>query len=78
MVERSRGEVLWFDPHSKDDIARKLTLFHEKREELVARARAQVATLASASWDEVAREYASILGLPPAHGPEPISQRAES
>jgi glycosyltransferase involved in cell wall biosynthesis len=65
MGERWNGRLIWFDARSPSDIAAKLSLLESGYEEHRRLARAQVSQLLQRSWDDVAREYANIMGLEP-------------
>ena len=66
MVERVGGEVLWFDPLRPDDLVARLTELERDYPRYRAIATARSRALRSRTWLDVAREYASFLGLPEA------------
>lgn len=66
MVERARGEVLWFDPRDPDSLASALGELERAYEQHRARALAQVKSMRSRTWKDVASDYARIMGLPAA------------
>jgi glycosyltransferase involved in cell wall biosynthesis len=68
MVERAGGEVLWFNPREPSSLARALVELEGAYEHHRARALAQVATMRSRTWEDVASDYARIMGLPAAEG----------
>jgi glycosyltransferase involved in cell wall biosynthesis len=68
MVERSGGEVLWFDPREPGSLARALDELEGGYERHRARALAQVSTMRSRTWKDVASDYGRIMGLPAAEG----------
>jgi glycosyltransferase involved in cell wall biosynthesis len=63
VVARTGGEIIWFDPKSPDDLAKKIALLDARYADFRAKAAAQVGRLSSRSWDDVARDYALVLGL---------------
>jgi glycosyltransferase involved in cell wall biosynthesis len=56
-MERTGGEVLWFDPRDPAQLAARLAELEADYPALRDRARAQAATLRPRSWDHVADEY---------------------
>ncbi|ABC82827.1 glycosyl transferase, group 1 [Anaeromyxobacter dehalogenans 2CP-C] len=63
MVERTGGQVLWFDPRDPADLAAKLAELEARYPEYRGRAERQAKTLRLRTWDDVAAGYARLLGL---------------
>ena len=63
MAEWSHGDLMWFDPRDPADLARQLAELEAGYPEHRARAQRQVKSLAARSWDDVARDYARLMGL---------------
>jgi glycosyltransferase involved in cell wall biosynthesis len=61
MAGRMGGELLWFDPRSPAELARRLEELEAGHAALAERARAQVSRLRTRSWGEVARDYGTLL-----------------
>ena len=64
MVERIGGGVTWFDPRSAEDLARRLSEVDGDYPRIKALAVGQVGALRRRTWDDVAAEYAGVLGGP--------------
>lgn len=60
-IERTGGEVLWFDPHQPADLAEKLSCLSESYDVYKRRAKAQAATMTVRSWTDVARDYMRVI-----------------
>jgi len=64
MVGRVGGEVLWFDPHDHESLARTLADLDMNYDRHRSRAIALTQTLKTRTWAEVASDYAGLMGLP--------------
>ncbi|OGO15139.1 MAG: hypothetical protein A2Z14_18150 [Chloroflexi bacterium RBG_16_48_8] len=60
-IERTRGEVIWFDPYDSSDLAGKLRYLNENYESIKIAADKQVNRLKHRTWKDVAREYLQIF-----------------
>lgn len=60
-MERTGGNVLWFDPHSSLDLVEKLRELEENYERLAIRATDQVKSLHRRSWQDVGDEYFDVF-----------------
>jgi len=63
MMERVGAEVLWFDPHDPASLGRALAELEEDHERIRARAVAQVGRLSRRTWEDVAADYARLMGV---------------
>jgi glycosyltransferase involved in cell wall biosynthesis len=63
MMDRVRGEVLWFDPRSTSELVERLRELHGDYPAWKQRAVSQVARLEVRTWNDVATEYGRIMGL---------------
>ncbi|MFY3742680.1 glycosyltransferase [Anaeromyxobacter sp. Red801] len=63
MLERTGGQVLWFNPRDPADLAARLAELEAGYPEYRRRAEAQAKTLRLRTWDDVAAEYARLLRL---------------
>jgi glycosyltransferase involved in cell wall biosynthesis len=63
MVERTGGQVLWFDPRDPADLTAKLEDLADHYPEHRERARTQARTLRLRSWEDVAQDYGRLLRL---------------
>jgi glycosyltransferase involved in cell wall biosynthesis len=61
MVERTGGQVLWFDASSPADLAARLADLEGNYSDYKAMAVAQVKRLRARSWEEVASEYVELM-----------------
>ncbi len=64
MLGWSGGEVLWFHPDRPEELAERLRELEAGYPRLRRRAAEQVASLRRRTWDDVAADYARVLGLP--------------
>lgn len=60
-IERTGGEVIWFDSHDSSDLAGKLRYLHENYGSIKAAVEKQVRQLKHRSWKDVASEYLEIF-----------------
>jgi len=60
-LARTGGEVLWFDPHDPNDLAKKLNDLEVNYEEYKTRAVGQVNALCHRSWKDVVDDYWSVF-----------------
>lgn len=63
MGRRWNANPIWFNPHDPSDLRDKLAALHGGYERHRAEAAAQVPNLTRRSWEQVAREYARVMGL---------------
>lgn len=56
-VQRTGGDVLWFDPHEPADLSEKLSILTESYDFYRGRATEQAAIMNVRSWADVARDY---------------------
>ena len=60
-LQRTGGEVIWFDPNDKYDLASKLEYLNANYAAMKVRAERQRGHLVQRSWKDVANEYLSII-----------------
>lgn len=60
-VERTGGNVMWFDPRSSQDLADKLNDLQRHYQKRRSQATAQVANLYRRSWTDVAEDYWNVF-----------------
>ncbi len=60
-IERTGGDVVWFDPFDSSDLTKKLTYLKENYHSLRQTAEEQVSKLIKRSWMDVGHEYLRIF-----------------
>ena len=60
-MERIGADVMWFDPHSSDALAERMRWVAAHHDEAKAAACAQISSLRSRSWSDVAAEYLDLF-----------------
>jgi glycosyltransferase involved in cell wall biosynthesis len=60
-VDRTGGDVIWFDPYDPSNLAKKLKYLKENYQSLKVTAEVQVSKLKHRSWNDVAEEYLEIF-----------------
>jgi glycosyltransferase involved in cell wall biosynthesis len=68
MVQRTGGEVLWFDPQDSESLSRVLADLEENHPAHLRRAREQTRTMRPRTWGDVATDYARLMSVPAAEG----------